>query len=259
MKKIILSVLVFFVTVLASTAQGNKPVQFNFKQGKDANGSFVSISTKLPKGLSLFSIKKSNGNDFASNITFDSSIKKFLKGGILESGNIKNVPIGKNGFTPLLADSVEWKQYFAIINDESVLIKATINWLGYQSNTNEFPNGEETLAIELKKEKATIVKPSNELNSKSLWSVFWLCFGVGIAAIFSPCVFPLIPITVSFFLKHSKTKAKGVTNSLWYSMSIILIYVIPTLLLTRIFGEKIMYEISTHPVTNILFFHCSDG
>jgi thiol:disulfide interchange protein DsbD len=73
-------------------------------------------------------------------------------------------------------------------------------------------------------------------------------------AIITPCVFPLIPVTVSFFLKRSKSRVEGIRNAVWYSISIISIYTIPTLLLTLIFGDKVLYTISTHPVSNILFF-----
>jgi thiol:disulfide interchange protein DsbD len=64
----------------------------------------------------------------------------------------------------------------------------------------------------------------------------------------------LIPVTVSFFLKRSKTRTEGVRNAIWYSVSIILIYTIPTLILTLIFGDKILYHISTSIISNILFF-----
>jgi thiol:disulfide interchange protein DsbD len=84
--------------------------------------------------------------------------------------------------------------------------------------------------------------------------VFLLTFGAGLLAIITPCVFPLIPVTVSFFLKRSKTRTEGIRNAVWYSISIIAIYTIPTLLLTLIFGDTILYTISTSATTNLLFF-----
>jgi thiol:disulfide interchange protein DsbD len=59
---------------------------------------------------------------------------------------------------------------------------------------------------------------------------------------------------VSFFLKRSKSRGEGLRNALWYSLSIILIYTIPTVILTLLFGDKVLYTISTHPVANLLFF-----
>ena len=61
---------------------------------------------------------------------------------------------------------------------------------------------------------------------KGLWSIFFLAFIGGFAALLTPCVFPMIPMTVSFFTKQSKTKAEGKKNVILYGVSIILIYVI---------------------------------
>ncbi|WP_458693159.1 hypothetical protein, partial [Parvimonas micra] len=53
-------------------------------------------------------------------------------------------------------------------------------------------------------------------------------------------MFPLIPVTVSFFLKRSKNRAEGIRNAVWYSFSIVLIYTVPTLILTLVFGDTIL-------------------
>jgi thiol:disulfide interchange protein DsbD len=84
--------------------------------------------------------------------------------------------------------------------------------------------------------------------------IFWLGLLFGLVAVFTPCVFPLIPVTVSFFLKRSKSRAEGIRNALTYSISIILIYTIPTFVLTKVFGDSIMYTIATSAVANIIFF-----
>jgi thiol:disulfide interchange protein DsbD len=251
MKKIIVTLLVALASTLHIAAQEVKPVQFNFTSYRDADGqAYISIKAKLAQGVGLFSIKKNKPDAFATTVVFDSTIQQKTTDALLEKAARSTVADS----AVLLMDSVEWKQQIAIHKNDSAVIKGSVSWLGFKADTKEYPSGEESFAIEVKALKEKPIASKDDLSSKSLWSIFWLCFGVGIAAIFSPCVFPLIPVTVSFFLKQSKTKAKGVTNSLWYSISIILIYVIPTLILTRIFGEKIMYEISTHPFTNILFF-----
>jgi len=93
-----------------------------------------------------------------------------------------------------------------------------------------------------------------EGSTGSWWNIFLICFFTGLLAVITPCVFPLIPVTVSFFLKKSSTQSQGLRNALWYSFSIILIYTIPTLLLTLIFGDSILYRISTSSAANLLFF-----
>jgi thiol:disulfide interchange protein len=70
----------------------------------------------------------------------------------------------------------------------------------------------------------------------------------------TPCVFPMIPMTVSFFTKQSKTKREGIRNALIYSFSIIAIYIVLGTLVTAVFGAKALNEMSTNPTFNIVFF-----
>lgn len=88
----------------------------------------------------------------------------------------------------------------------------------------------------------------------SLFSLFLNAFIFGLFAIFTPCVFPIIPMTVSFFTKQSKTRQQGIRNAMIYSGSIVFIYVVLGLLLTVAFGPKFLYQFSTHWITNVVFF-----
>ncbi|MCR9174131.1 MAG: thioredoxin family protein [bacterium] len=88
----------------------------------------------------------------------------------------------------------------------------------------------------------------------SLWSIFFLSFAAGFAALLTPCVFPMIPMTVSFFTKQSKTKAKGIRNAIFYGISIIVIYIVLGSVITAIFGAEVLNEMSTNPTFNIVFF-----
>ncbi|WP_119789632.1 protein-disulfide reductase DsbD family protein [Flavobacterium anhuiense] len=89
---------------------------------------------------------------------------------------------------------------------------------------------------------------------RSLWSIFFLAFLGGFAALFTPCVFPMIPMTVSFFTKQSKTRAKGIRNAIMYGLSIIAIYVILGLIVTKIFGADALNALSTDVWFNLIFF-----
>ncbi len=89
---------------------------------------------------------------------------------------------------------------------------------------------------------------------KGLWSIFIIAFLSGFAALLTPCVFPMIPMTVSFFTKQSKTRAKGIENALIYGVAIILIYVLLGFLVTWIFGADALNALSTNVWFNILFF-----
>lgn len=89
---------------------------------------------------------------------------------------------------------------------------------------------------------------------KGLLSIFFLAFLGGFAALLTPCVFPMIPMTVSFFTKQSKNKAQGIRNAIIYGISIILIYVILGTLVTAIFGADALNALSTNVWFNIIFF-----
>ncbi|MRX41110.1 DUF255 domain-containing protein [Flavobacterium sp. LC2016-23] len=89
---------------------------------------------------------------------------------------------------------------------------------------------------------------------RSLWSIFFIAFLSGFAALLTPCVFPMIPMTVSFFTKQSKSRAKGIRNAIFYGFSIIAIYVILGLIVTKIFGADALNALSTDVWFNLIFF-----
>lgn len=89
---------------------------------------------------------------------------------------------------------------------------------------------------------------------RSLLSVFLLGLLGGFVALLTPCVWPIIPMTVSFFLKRSRDKARGVRDAVTYGLSIVVIYVLLGLLVTLLFGASALNALSTNAVFNILFF-----
>ncbi|MDG2441267.1 MAG: cytochrome c biogenesis protein CcdA, partial [Crocinitomicaceae bacterium] len=97
-------------------------------------------------------------------------------------------------------------------------------------------------------------KEKSATEGKSLWSLFILSFLSGLAALLTPCVFPMIPMTVSFFTKQSKSKAAGIKNALLYGVSIIVIYILLGTVVTAVFGASVLNEMSTNPWFNIFFF-----
>ncbi|MCX6184005.1 MAG: protein-disulfide reductase DsbD family protein, partial [Flavobacterium sp.] len=102
--------------------------------------------------------------------------------------------------------------------------------------------------------KETAVVPTQTNENKGWLSIFILAFLGGFAALLTPCVFPMIPMTVSFFTKQSKTPAQGKKNALIYGISIIAIYVILGLSVTAIFGADALNALSTNVWFNLIFF-----
>jgi thiol:disulfide interchange protein len=97
------------------------------------------------------------------------------------------------------------------------------------------------------------LSPKND-SQKGLWTIFFIAFLSGFAALLTPCVFPMIPMTVSFFTKQSKTKAAGIKNAIIYGISIIVIYVLLGTAVTGIFGADALNALATNVWFNIIFF-----
>lgn len=102
--------------------------------------------------------------------------------------------------------------------------------------------------------KKTVTSSNTPEKNKSLWTIFILSLLGGFAAILMPCIFPMIPMTVSFFTKQSKSRVEGIRNAILYGLSIILIYVLLGSVITAVFGPEALNELSTSATFNIIFF-----
>lgn len=84
--------------------------------------------------------------------------------------------------------------------------------------------------------------------------IFFAGFLGGLIALLTPCVWPMIPMTVSFFLKRTKDRKKAIRDAITYGLSIIIIYLVMGLLITGIFGASALNDLSTNAIFNIIFF-----
>lgn len=91
------------------------------------------------------------------------------------------------------------------------------------------------------------------VEDSSIWLVFILGFGGGLIALLTPCVWPIIPMTVSFFLKRSKQRSQAIREAIIYGVSIVLIYLVLGLAVTLIFGAGALNALSTNAIFNIIF------
>jgi len=101
---------------------------------------------------------------------------------------------------------------------------------------------------------ATPEESNKKQEKKGLWTIFIIAFLSGFAALLTPCVFPMIPMTVSFFTKQSKTRASGIRNAVVYGIAIILIYIFLGAIVTWVFGADALNALSTNVWFNIIFF-----
>jgi thiol:disulfide interchange protein DsbD len=221
----------------------------------------ITVKTIVSGEVRIFSVKPRNTDDgFISSISIrENALATPFLDSIGQNGTVEkisNEAIG--GETEVFSKEVTYTFPIELKNDSVIVIKGELNYLGIEGDN--YPSGSAEFAVEMPAmadEAAISIENETETDTeapKKGWALFLITFLVGFGAVFTPCVFPLMPVTVSFFLKKSKNKAEGIRNAWMYALSIVLIYTIPTLIFTLIFGDKFLYQLSTHPFSNLLFF-----
>lgn len=215
---------------------GPLPTEFYF----EPNGN-VSFSHPKPKEVSDH---KKEGYDnffemdvikFAKEVTFQQQIK---------SADPTTEISGHVRFMTCDAERCLPPQNVEFLFNEGGVVSPVVDSGGIDMGTGNNTNSGESLEV---------YNP-NEGKSQSYWSIFIWGFLGGLLALLTPCVFPMIPLTVSFFTKSSKDKKTGITNAIIYALSIIVIYVFLGVLVTLMFGATALNELATNPWMNVGFF-----
>jgi len=257
--KLLLIISLFFLS-LNMAAQDQSPVQFDFEKQNIGNGEFVlKIKATPAKGVQLFSIQKiSDDLPVNTSFQFDSSILKYLTDTLAESGAMKTSPDPalNNVVTKFYTDSVIWLQKIKISEGDSIRVKGTINF--YYKKGESIESGEEPISMQFqfkKDEPAELVaNSSGSLQAKSMWALLFAGVLAGLIGFLTPCVYALVPITISFFTKRSKTKLQGKKNALFYSISIILIYTLVGALVATVLPKNALNNLSTNWIFNVFLF-----
>ena len=145
----------------------------------------------------------------------------------------------------------------AVVKEEAKVEKET-EVLATEKTANDSLVKEEvaidsTAKAEVKTDKI-VGEPNKKSTARSLLAIFIIAFFSGFAALLTPCVFPMIPMTVSFFTKQSKTRAKGIKNAVIYGLSIVIIYVLLGSIVSAVFGADALNALSTNVWFNVIFF-----
>jgi thiol:disulfide interchange protein len=227
-------------------ADGPNPAEFSFK---DLNGNYQLIGKvkESPYKKQYNDIFEVDEYYFEKSATFTQKIKVInpkltsIKASI-DYQVCKEVCINQdNTFTfslPKTESKIEELNVIPLVDTSSATTDTT-------QLANEEPKTENV---------STEIASPEKVEEKGLWTIFFLAFLGGFAALLMPCIFPMIPMTVSFFTKQSKSKAEGIRNAIIYGLSIIVIYVILGSLITAIFGAEALNELSTSVWFNLIFF-----
>lgn len=257
--KNLLFILFASLSALVSFSQDSSAVKFYYSQQR-LNDKEVSltITAKVTKpGVKLFALQKTPDEAVFSKVNFDSAATKYLKDSIAEKGNIvKEVDPVLQMNIQAVSDSVQWVQVINMADTDSAIIKGNVAYM-YKIG-DEFPSAEETFRFVVMPDKAdqnagSLASATKSKKDSLLW-LFLLSFGGGLLALLTPCIYSMIPVTVSFFTKRSKTPQEGVRNAIYYSVSIILIFTVIGTAISAIFGGSALYNLSTNWIANLFFF-----
>lgn len=244
------------------------PVRLSFSFDKSNKYKLLGKVTESPKPTVEYDdIFKIDVKYLARKATFKQRIKILSSDDFTITGSVegqacyedgKCVLVGDNlsfdvkGFTPKKeTDATEPTD--TVTTDSTVIGIDSLLTLENDTTTNDSVLAE-IEAAEGDKTSLDLHKNPDALEDKSIWGFFWIAFLAGLLAIFTPCVFPMIPMTVTFFMKSSDNKAKNRFQATIYGLSIIVIYTVIGTLVAVVFGANFANFLSTHWLPNILFF-----
>lgn len=273
MKK--LYTLLLVLLVLQSQAQIENPVKWSFSAQKTGkNEANVQIKATIQKGWHLYSQFIEDGGPIPTSFTFSPSNDYQLLGKVSES------PKAVIAFDPNFGMKVAWHETQVTFTQKIKITSAKFTLKGVLEytvcNDNKcLPPTEQEFSIPVNVSEDASVAPidapnpgavntspkleepktiANPENSDSLWGIFIAGFLGGLAAFFMPCIYPMIPLTVSFFTKKSGSRAKGIRSAALYGFFIVAIYVSLGLVITLLFGTSALNEAASSATFNLLFF-----
>ena len=253
MKKLILF---FTALTLVSTAQIFDPVKWDFSQKKLSEKEIeLSFKANIENGWYVYSQNAGEG-PVSTEFTFENSDKFILSGNVLEQDPLEEFDPNFDAILRYFKNEAVFTQIIQVNSVEDFQINGEVYFMTCDSTQCLPPEALEfTFNIDgIKEDLISSTNDTNQSSSKSMWALFFIAFLSGFAALLTPCVFPMIPLTVSFFTKQSKTKARGIINAVIYGISIIVIYVALGVGVSSIFGADALNNMATNVYFNIGFF-----
>ena len=294
MSKLYLFIMFFSFLGLNLSAQIQEPVRFTVEQKKTGAGELeIRFKADIDEGWHVYGPENAEGGPTVATLTLENSKGVELKGGLKVDGQVHRAMDemfemevtyveGEASFVQTLAitePAYEVSGYltYGACSDQNCMPPTDVEFSFKGQSDAVADPAAKPAENEMRPEENKIPsggkiseghenwwKPVvEELQSfgqdeqaadNTLWGIFLLGFLGGFVALFTPCVWPIIPMTVSFFLKRSQDKRKGVRDAVLYGVSIVVIYVLLGLLVTMIFGASALNALSTNAVFNIFFF-----
>ena len=281
MKKLFSTLALVMCRVSMSFAQMVDPIRWTSEMKQDGKNVEITLKATIDAGWHLYALELPEGGPMATDISFGR-----IEGAELV-GELQAVSDLVVKFEDMFGLELSWYENEAVfvqkakITDENWVVSGSVSFMGCNDETcmmgNPFsfaegPKANEPMLIaETAETETTVEEAANDIytpvidqlkafgettntSDSSMWAIFILGFLGGFVALFTPCVWPIIPMTVSFFLKRSGDKSKGRRDAFTYGAAIIIIYLTLGLLVTGIFGASALNALSTNAIFNIIFF-----
>nr|WP_093872007.1 thioredoxin family protein [Tenacibaculum sp. MAR_2010_89] len=210
----------------------------------------------IESGWNIYSQKVAKGGPIPTTFFFNEKDGYTLSGKTIEEKGHTKMDPTFNIEVKSFSNKAKFVQRVKLINDKKT-IDASVEFMVCM-DTRCLPPKEVDLIFDLTKAKKVVTKKvsssKKNVSKKGLLAIFFIAFLSGFAALLTPCVFPMIPMTVSFFTKQSKNKSQGIRNAIIFGVSIVVIYVGMGLLVSFTGESDSLNSLSTNVWFNLVFF-----
>ena len=257
MKKIF--ILFFTLLSVITSAQIFNPVTWDFSQKQVSDNEIeVQFKATIDEGWYLYSQFIEDDGPVPTELTFTTEGGYSLVGTPKEGEPIEEFDPNFDMILKYFKNEAIFTQIVQVSSSEGFNLEGNIYFM-VCDEAQCLPPEELEFSFEIKGVDGGVIvedtkNTSDKKEGKSMWALFFIAFISGFAALLTPCVFPMIPMTVSFFTKQSKTKAQGIANAIIYGLSIIVIYVALGVGVSSIFGADALNNMATNVYFNIGFF-----
>ena len=259
-KRLLTLIFTLFVGTFSVFAQMSDPTSWTFSQKKTGDNEYaLTFKATIQSGWTVYSMSTPAGGPMPTSITIEK-----VGEGIELVGTAEESEPSKKHDDVFGVDVWYYSNNYTVtqkikVTDPSITtVKGSVEFQACQEGA--CVPGEKDFAIELGNkgaDKATVAvadETKDATEDDSLWLFFWVAFGSGLLAVVMPCVFPMIPMTVSFFMHGDSNKAKAKAKAIFFALSIVGIYTALGLIISFLLGPGFINWLSTNWLPNICFF-----
>ena len=251
--------MVFLAGIFSASAQVENPTRWSYSQKSLGNQEYeLTFKAAIEPGWHVYSMYTPEGGPMATVLSFEENGK-----GVELLGKATENKPKKERDAVFKVDVLSFENEYVITQKIKVTDPALATVTGtieYQAcREGQCVMFDEAFTVKVKegaaKETVKAAPAAKEAQKDdSLWGFFWIAFVAGLAAVVMPCVFPMIPMTVSFFMHGDANKAKAKAKAIFFSLSIIAIYTALGLIISMLLGPDFINWLSTNWVPNLFFF-----